>query len=213
MLLTRSPTGSVSAFPNWQIAPLGLRYRYVNWTELSISARRHLRIFWTLNLSKAAQCESRDAFEPFGGGAAASGDLDPHERRLQEFRRGPHIKIGGHLALGFGFGNPSFERGPERSAGGLIQQHHLRIGSTELADRTDPHTAEFRLRRRSRRKGDQGRFQSFEWGGRPVQASDDIRDAVRVVLLKGIQIEPSFVAERVVHALSVDPHRLEERIR
>ena len=185
----------------------------MNWTELSISARRHLRIFWSLNLSKAAQRESRDAFEPFGGGAAASHDLDPRKGRLNELRRGPRIKIGGHLALGFGFGNPSFERGPKRSAGGLIQQHHLRIGSTELADRTDAHAAEFRLRSRSRCKGDQGRFQSFEWGGRPIQASYDIRDAVRVVLLEGIQIELSFVAKRVVHALPVDPHRLEERIR
>ena len=166
-----------------------------------------------INLSKAAECESRDAFERFGGGAAASRDLDPHEGCLHEFRCGPHIKIAGHLALGFGFCNPSFERGPKGSAGGVIQQHHLRIGSTELADRTDPHAAEFRLRSRSRCKGDQCRFQSFEWGGRSIQASDDIRDAVRVVLLKGIQIEPSFVAERVVHALSTDPHRFEERIR
>src|SRR6201984_1087825 len=129
MLLTRSTTGWVSAFPNWQIAPLGMRYRYVNWTELSISACKHLRIFWTLNLSKAAECESRDAFERFGGRAAASRALDPHEGRLHEFRRGPHIKIGGHFALGFGFGNPSFERGPKRSPGGVIPKTHLRIGS------------------------------------------------------------------------------------
>ena len=81
-------------------------------------------------LAKAAQCESRDAFERFGGGAAASSDLDPHEGCLHEFRCGPHIKIAGHLALGFGFCNPSFERGPKGSAGGVIQQHHLRIGST-----------------------------------------------------------------------------------
>src|SRR5258708_34384321 len=55
------------------------------------SGRTSLR---TVKPFEGAESESRDAFERFGGGTAASRVLDPHERRLHEFRRGPHIKIG-----------------------------------------------------------------------------------------------------------------------
>jgi len=74
----------------------------------------------------------------------------------------PAFKIAGTSPSALAL-QPVFERGPKGSAGGVIQQHHLRIGATALADRLIPLPPIFACERFSMQRRSM-RFQSFEGG-------------------------------------------------